>query len=534
MEKSIFQKITETFNKTVKINEKLKALDIFFIKFSVVGIFFITTAAIFLLNDISFLAIILFVFFSISLCISIILKYITVYRKIFLDILYFVLYSTFSVIFIYLDKCEHLILLSFSIPLFNFFGRQKNSLIYGLVFYFLIFLLYLNRILPENQLKFWEFSFFYLLFLFIFYYFQVNLFNSVQKYENDISKNDILRDIDFYLIKFFVQQIRTNFNNLSVFFENIDKNNLYKIDWESIKSHSLLNIEQNISSLENLYIQREIKDESFLEGNLFTMFLAYFENENRNLAFRFEGFKDIKFKSFAKKISFLRIFTISLMIIKLLCAKKVKTIKFVILEDEEYLKLRFTIHQASNISLLQNINNYILLLNEFLEDFIGYYEFLKEYDDFIFQVSINKSLLVLLNAPEKESKNLNELTFTRLLIADDDILNQKILKFGLENYFEYIDVADNGQEALNYATSKKYDLIIVDIQMPYLNGIEFTRKIRDLEKYLSVKNIIFGVSANNINYTRQELLEIGFDDFFVKPYKVSEILEAFNHKKNKL
>ena len=103
----------------------------------------------------------------------------------------------------------------------------------------------------------------------------------------------------------------------------------------------------------------------------------------------------------------------------------------------------------------------------------------------------------------------------RLLIAEDDPVNQLVACMILENTGLVIDVADDGAQAVEKARQVAYDLIFMDMQMPKMDGIAATQGIRALPGYGEVPIIAF--TANAISEERSRCLDAGMNDFVTKP-----------------
>ncbi len=112
----------------------------------------------------------------------------------------------------------------------------------------------------------------------------------------------------------------------------------------------------------------------------------------------------------------------------------------------------------------------------------------------------------------------------KILIAEDDQALQEMNK-QLMNHFGYdFDIVSNGKEAVEYAQKNegKYDLCIMDIDMPIMNGLQATEIIRRKLKYIP----IMAFSGNPMN--KRKCLKIGMDDFLEKPCIISELLAKIN------
>ncbi|MGR3293325.1 MAG: response regulator, partial [Candidatus Scalindua sp.] len=116
----------------------------------------------------------------------------------------------------------------------------------------------------------------------------------------------------------------------------------------------------------------------------------------------------------------------------------------------------------------------------------------------------------------------------RILLAEDNIINQKIALRILDKKLGYhADVVSNGREALDSLKKLDYDLVLMDCQMPEIDGYEATRTIRDVNSTVRNHKIpIVAMTANAMKGDREKCLDAGMDDYITKPINVQELAET--------
>ncbi len=115
-----------------------------------------------------------------------------------------------------------------------------------------------------------------------------------------------------------------------------------------------------------------------------------------------------------------------------------------------------------------------------------------------------------------------EFTGTRILLVEDNPINQKVATQLLRRLGCTVDVADHGRQALERMSAHHYDLVLMDVQMPVMDGFEATAKIRELEG-TSRHTVVVAMTANAMSGDRDRCLEAGMDDYLPKPVKPAEI-----------
>lgn len=110
-----------------------------------------------------------------------------------------------------------------------------------------------------------------------------------------------------------------------------------------------------------------------------------------------------------------------------------------------------------------------------------------------------------------------------ILIAEDNIVNQKLIERILRKLGYQTDTASDGIQVLNSIAKKEYTVILMDIRMPEMDGLETTRKIRQMT---IVQPYIIAMTANAMSKDREECLENGMNDYMSKPLSIDEIIDS--------
>jgi two-component system sensor histidine kinase/response regulator len=103
----------------------------------------------------------------------------------------------------------------------------------------------------------------------------------------------------------------------------------------------------------------------------------------------------------------------------------------------------------------------------------------------------------------------------RILLVEDNDINQQVARELLEDIGLVVDVADNGQIALEKVRKAHYDLVFMDMQMPVMDGVTATREIRKLPEFANLP--IVAMTANAMEQDRRKCMDAGMNDFLVKP-----------------
>ena len=118
----------------------------------------------------------------------------------------------------------------------------------------------------------------------------------------------------------------------------------------------------------------------------------------------------------------------------------------------------------------------------------------------------------------------------KILLAEDNIINQKVAQRLLKRMGYDIDIVNNGLEVLESIKNIKYDIILMDIQMPEMDGLEATRQMcKEYEK--DARPRIIAMTAEAMEGDREKCMEAGMDDYISKPIKVEELIAALKQFK---
>jgi PAS domain S-box-containing protein len=136
---------------------------------------------------------------------------------------------------------------------------------------------------------------------------------------------------------------------------------------------------------------------------------------------------------------------------------------------------------------------------------------------------------------ERAREDTDKFREKRLLLVDDEKVTQVHIKRLLEKYGFQVRVAENGEEALAELAENEYDCVLMDVQMPILDGVRATREIRDIENKegeskagsLDSKRVpIIALTAYAMDGDREKFLEAGMDDYIPKPADKDELLRV--------
>ncbi|UXR64157.1 ATP-binding protein [Bdellovibrio bacteriovorus] len=134
---------------------------------------------------------------------------------------------------------------------------------------------------------------------------------------------------------------------------------------------------------------------------------------------------------------------------------------------------------------------------------------------------------------EDELPQSSEIRFAKIftghvLVAEDQVVNQRVAESYLRKLGLTVDIAGNGEIALQKLQARNYDLVFMDCQMPVLNGYQATRQLRLLENTKARKTPVIALTAEGTSGERKSCFEAGMDDFLTKPLELHRLIEVLH------
>ena len=122
----------------------------------------------------------------------------------------------------------------------------------------------------------------------------------------------------------------------------------------------------------------------------------------------------------------------------------------------------------------------------------------------------------------------NDLCNAKILIVDDNKLNQKLAVDILKKYSFETRIAENGNQAVKILQNEKFDVVLMDVHMPIMNGFEATKAIRNSSSIINQNVPIIAMTANAMSGDKEICLNSGMNDYISKPFKPDQLLSIIN------
>ena len=141
-------------------------------------------------------------------------------------------------------------------------------------------------------------------------------------------------------------------------------------------------------------------------------------------------------------------------------------------------------------------------------------------------IGVNNTKQNNVSEPEREkvSKEFHKKYPFKILVAEDDAINQQLARKLLEKLGYTVDIASNGKEALEMVSEKNYDVILMDVLMPEMDGYEATKMIR---LCLDTQPIIIALTASAMAGDKEKCIKAGMNDYLCKPININELADLF-------
>ena len=137
------------------------------------------------------------------------------------------------------------------------------------------------------------------------------------------------------------------------------------------------------------------------------------------------------------------------------------------------------------------------------------------------QHDLSRTILPLTEPPGSSPKQQRKF---RILLAEDHVVNKKLAVRLLEKHGHSVVVASNGREAISAVGKDTFDLVLMDVQMPEMDGLSATAAIRARERESGDHLPIIAVTAHAMKGDQERCLEAGMDGYITKPIRVKELL----------
>ena len=132
---------------------------------------------------------------------------------------------------------------------------------------------------------------------------------------------------------------------------------------------------------------------------------------------------------------------------------------------------------------------------------------------------LNKGSKVTIKLKLEKTENI-DISGMKVLVAEDNYFNREIISELLKELNVEYDIVSNGKELIDkYTLTSNYDLILMDLEMPILNGYDATNKIRNIDKHIP----IIAMSANSFKSEKEKAIQFTMNDYIDKPIDINNL-----------
>jgi len=455
---------------------------------------------------------------------------------------------------------SYIFLMCFPLLSLALLGQKSGS------FASIIFLISMSLILfiPVNEFLPYNYSFQLALRIFLTYvviHIATYVYEHLRSLSNNITEKAMLntknelKEKEEYISRL-SYQIRTPLNNIMVTGDllgnsNLDENQKDLSNTLMASANNLVNVVNSLAKVAKIEIHEKSSEIVFEIGTTINNTLKLFKESSHNL--EIENTTNIKQQLTGDPVKVKQVFlNIIENLLKLKSSGKSKIeISFSVNKDSNsFTEINF--HIKANKPLNNYLSQRVTPIDE--EDIIDFgiakrlvettggrfvIEQLNETTEIIFDIRFKKANDI--KAKENiEIKNTNnnqkigvgtikqlvkmDLKDANVLLVEDNQINQKIVLLSLNKFVKGIDVANNGKEALDKFANNKFDIILMDIQMPVMDGITATKKIREIELSTMSHTPIIAITANALSGDKEICLAAGMNDYIAKPFQIEELV----------
>jgi len=123
---------------------------------------------------------------------------------------------------------------------------------------------------------------------------------------------------------------------------------------------------------------------------------------------------------------------------------------------------------------------------------------------------------------DNNQSDINTIPSLRILVADDDLLNQRLMQILLTREGHHVQVVSNGLEAFDAVKFQRFDMVLMDLRMPVMDGMEASRRIREWENG-GPRTFIVALTAGYVPEEGHKLFEVGIDNYIPKPFEIDHL-----------
>lgn len=149
---------------------------------------------------------------------------------------------------------------------------------------------------------------------------------------------------------------------------------------------------------------------------------------------------------------------------------------------------------------------------------------------FFFDLEFETSIHVHANLPNNGEKSESDISSLRILLAEDNMMNVYFMKQLFKRWNIIADIAENGEKVLEHLSEKNYDVILMDMHMPVMDGAEATRIIRQLPDKEKASTHIIALTASVSDSVQNKVKECGMDNYLHKPFQLDELRDKLEQR----